>query len=85
MRGARLATRHFDLVLLDLGLPDGQGVELLDLIESRTPVVVFSGEQADAAISQRVNAALTKSRTSNEQILAALRQAMNSHQRAVRT
>lgn len=77
----KLATQHFDLLLLDLGLPDGQGIELLDVIESRIPVVVFSGEQADAALSQRVNATLTKSRTSNDQLLAALRRVMNPQQR----
>ncbi|MBA4177054.1 MAG: hypothetical protein C0505_10920 [Leptothrix sp. (in: Bacteria)] len=80
---AALATQHFDLLLLDLGLPDGQGIELLDLIENRMPVIVFSGEQADTALGQRVSAALTKSRTSNDQILAALRQVMRTHQTGI--
>jgi CheY-like chemotaxis protein len=73
---AQLAARHFDLVLLDLTLPDGSGLELLDDIHGRTPVVVFSGQEDNAALSRQVAAALTKSRTSNEQFLATIRQVM---------
>ena len=69
---ALLATRNFDLVLLDLTLPDGSGMELLEVIHGRVPVVVFSGQEPDAALSQRVAAALTKSRTSNEELLATI-------------
>ena len=77
---AKLESQAFDLVILDLGLPDGQGIELLDKIESRIPVVVFSGAEADESLSERVNASLTKSSSSNEQILAALRRVVNTHQ-----
>jgi DNA-binding NarL/FixJ family response regulator len=72
-----LAARNFDLVLLDLTLPDGSGLELLEVIHGRMPVVVFSGQKADAALSQRVAVALTKSRTSNEQLLATIHQVMS--------
>lgn len=57
-----------DLVILDLGLPDGSGLDLLpDLSDEdgRTiPVVVYSALESDAALAGQVEAVLTKSRTS---------------------
>lgn len=68
----RLATEEFDLVVLDLGLADGSGLELLDELKGRCPVVIFSAQIPDREISEQVNAALTKSMTSNEQLLATI-------------
>ena len=57
-----------DLVILDLGLPDGSGLDLLpDLSDEdgRTiPVVVYSALESDTALAGQVEAVLTKSRTS---------------------
>lgn len=57
-----------DLVILDLGLPDGSGLELLADLGDETgrtlPVVVYSAQEGDAALAQQVEAVLTKSRTS---------------------
>lgn len=40
----RLAAAAPDLVVLDLGLPDGSGLDLLaELTDSRTPVIIVSG------------------------------------------
>ena len=65
---AVLAKVRPDLVILDLGLPDGSGLELLgDLgdAEGRTvPVIVYSAQEMDGALADRVEAVLTKSRTS---------------------
>jgi PAS domain S-box-containing protein len=77
LREARkmLRRQHFDLVLLDLVMPDGSGTELLPLINKRTPpipVVVFSAYEVDGATAKMVAAILTKSRTSNEQLLDAI-------------
>ena len=71
LRGARelLATTHFDLVLLDLGLADGSGIDLLDELKGRCPVVIFSAQAPSREITEQVTAALTKSMTSNEQLL----------------
>ena len=63
-----LATRKPNLVILDLGLPDGSGLELLSTLDDgagrAVPVVVYSAQEMDAALAGRVEAVLTKSRTS---------------------
>ncbi|WP_428156188.1 response regulator [Brevundimonas sp.] len=62
-----LARVRPDLVILDLGLPDGSGLELLpDLGEGAKgiPVVVYSAQDMDAALGERVEAVLVKSSAS---------------------
>lgn len=65
---AELARRRPALVILDLGLPDGSGLELLAELgdeHGRTvPVIVYSAQEMDGALANRVEAVLTKSRTS---------------------
>ena len=65
----QLATEEFDLVILDLGLADGSGLELLDELKGRCPVLIFSAQVPDRKVSAQVSAALTKSMTSNDQLL----------------
>ncbi|HEX5362248.1 MAG TPA: ATP-binding protein [Fluviicoccus sp.] len=69
----RLAMHHYDLVLLDISLPDGNGLDLLDGLDPLSRVLVFSGRETTRDISQRINDVLTKSRTSNEQLLATIK------------
>lgn len=70
LASARNALRlaAFDLVILDLGLPDGSGMELLtDLRDENgcgVPVIVYSAQEMDAALADRVDAVLTKSKSS---------------------
>ncbi|HZW15567.1 MAG TPA: response regulator [Brevundimonas sp.] len=62
-----LSDRRPDLVILDLGLPDGSGLELLPDLEAAhgsAPVVVYSAQELDADLANRVDAVLVKSRTS---------------------
>ena len=64
---AILRDRRPDLVILDLGLPDGSGLELLPDLEAAhgsAPVVVYSAQELDAHVADRVDAVLVKSRTS---------------------
>lgn len=57
-----------DLVILDLGLPDGSGLDLLgDLHDAHgqgTPVIIYSAQEMDGALANRVDAVFTKSKTS---------------------
>jgi PAS domain S-box-containing protein len=72
---ARLTSQNFDLIILDLVLPDGNGADLLSslpVLNATTPVMIFSAKEADRATLGKVNAALVKSRTSNAQLLTIL-------------
>lgn len=69
---ATVAENEFDLVLLDLELPDGDGAELLEELPASTPVVVFSAYDVDPQISQRVRVAKTKSRANETDVVEAV-------------
>ena len=60
------------MVLLDIGLPDGSGLDLLETIERRVKpprVVIFSAQSVTHDIAEKVNAVLVKSHTSNDELL----------------
>jgi PAS domain S-box-containing protein len=71
-----LAERLYDLVILDLTLGDGSGLDLLPLLrdtENRPPVILYSATEPTREISGLVEAALVKSRDSVEQLLTSIR------------
>jgi DNA-binding response OmpR family regulator len=72
-----LAANRFDVAVLDVGLALGSGLELLhELRDSEgdaIPLVVFSPQDANPRFSKEVRAALIKSRTSIDSLLATLR------------
>ncbi len=75
----RLAGGRFDLVILDLALPDGSGLELLPelgALDPSTPVLIFSAHEVDKAVAGRVAAVLVKSQTSNGELLERIRSAL---------
>jgi DNA-binding response OmpR family regulator len=75
----RLARQRFDLVILDLALPDGSGLELLPLVggsEPPTPVLIFSAHEVDADAANRVASVLIKSQTSNRELMEQIRAAL---------
>lgn len=76
-----LATEDFDLVILDLGLADGSGLELLDQLKGHCPVVIFSAHNPDREISAQVSAALTKTMTSNKKLLATIKQVLQDQEK----
>lgn len=80
VKGARawLAQEQPDIVILDLTLADGSGLDLLDELKGRCPVVIFSGQEPGAEISAQVSAALTKSKASHQQLLSTIRRVLNS-------
>ncbi|MEB3337617.1 MAG: response regulator, partial [Leptolyngbyaceae bacterium] len=68
----KLEKERFDLVILDLGLPDGSGLELLPSLHYQTvpiPVVIFSAQEMNVEAIHNVAASLVKSRTSNQNLL----------------
>jgi PAS domain S-box-containing protein len=80
----RLAKQRFDLVLLDITLPDGSGLDLLPMLnksgQMATPVVIFSANHVDEEISKLVSAALIKSQTSNGDLVKTIRSAVMAAQ-----
>ena len=67
---------RYDLVILDLDLPDGSGKELLPLLRSALPpipVMVFSVYEIGPEDAKTVDAALVKSRTDNAQLLTTIK------------
>jgi DNA-binding response OmpR family regulator len=73
---AKLAHGRFDLVILDLSLPDGAGEGLLRDARAAgagfPPVLVFSAEDPGRAKIEGAAAFLVKSRSSNEEVLRAV-------------
>ena len=80
-----LSRDRFDLVILDMGLQDGSGLELLPLLRgehaSAPPVVLYSATEASREVAAQVEAALVKSRDSIEQLLFTVRQLARRHAR----
>ncbi|MBD2743877.1 PAS domain S-box protein [Coleofasciculus sp. FACHB-1120] len=73
----KLSSKTFDLVILDLSLPDGSGLELLADLNNQTfssiPAVIFSANTVGMEAAHHVAAALVKSRTSNQQLLETIK------------
>ena len=68
----RLASQRYDLVILDLSLPDGCGSELLPMIAAMRPeprVLVFSASDVPHEEAERFAACLVKSVTTNADLL----------------
>lgn len=77
-----LATEPFDLVLLDIGLPDGSGLDLLETIERHVNpprVVIFSAQDVRKEYADKVSAVLVKSRTDNHTLAEMIMHAIKQH------
>jgi len=76
-----LADNHFDLVLLDLALPDGSGLELIPIIDQCSPttkLIIFSGHEVNDEQVDQVCAVLSKSNTDHQQLIQTISAALNS-------
>ena len=87
IRAARqlLGREYFDLIILDLILPDGNGEELMTSLRrpdgSPIKAIVFSvREISEDATSDAISTALLKSRTTNDALLATIRELIDSPQ-----
>ncbi len=68
----KIASETFDLIILDIGLPDGSGLDLIPLINEKkplVPIIIFSAQVVEADIINQVDAALVKSKISNEELV----------------
>ena len=80
----QLAEERFDLVILDLALPDGCGASLLPMLAEHSPpvpVVLFSVSEVDAETAGSVAAALVKSRTTDEKLIETINTTIASYSR----
>lgn len=69
---AKLSLEQYNLVILDINLPDGSGWDLLPLLKTLTPspaVLVFSAGDVPQEQARKVAAALVKSQTSDRELL----------------
>ena len=81
----QLNQMQFDLILLDLTLPDGSGLELLPHLNNHCAgippaVVVFSAREVEKSVVNQVAAALVKSRTSNQELVATIRSLIGNNE-----
>jgi len=68
-----IRVQHFDAAILDIGMADGSGLDLLPLLRERlpgAPVVVFTAQDADADLDGSVEALFVKSRASLDKLVA---------------
>jgi len=75
----QLSADRFDLVLLDIGLPDGSGLDLLEFIHAQTPapeVIIFSADDRKILEVSGVTKALIKSKTTNEELIEIIRETL---------
>ena len=70
---ALIQRERYDLIILDVQLPDGNGLQLLPLFnkspQSSPPVIVFSVQEVSKEIASEVQAVLIKSLATNDEIL----------------
>ncbi len=81
----KLAREHYSLVVLDIGLPDGSGWDLLPLLKAldpEPPVIVLSGAEPTQVQRSAVASALLKTRTSNQDLLDTLSRQLAKRQSA---
>lgn len=77
-----LRAKNYDLVILDLLLPDGRGESLISAInangKSPPQILVFSIQEPDHDLMQKVDGVLVKSHTSNTKLKAQLEKLLKS-------
>jgi CheY-like chemotaxis protein/anti-sigma regulatory factor (Ser/Thr protein kinase) len=68
-----LAKKTFSMILLDMKLPDGSGMELLERMRSRNdalpPVVILAADEPPPDVSDQAAAVMVKTRTSEAAVV----------------
>ena len=75
----KIASEKFDLVILDLLLPDGNGAEILPVLAKyHIPIILFSAVELDQEYASYLHDALAKSRAKNENVLGSIKKIIKS-------
>jgi PAS domain S-box-containing protein len=77
-----IANHRFDLVILDIALPDGTGLDLLADLPLETRVIVFSAAELDDKLGDRVQAIMTKTKASEIDVAKLVRNMLVSNRDA---
>ncbi len=80
---ALLKTNVYGAVLLDIGLPDGSGWELIPSIEqeqSQAPIIILSGEDMPTQQHETVKAVLLKNHLTTEQLVSVIQSRIRGSQ-----
>lgn len=81
----RISEKAYDTIIIDIGLPDGSGLDLLNNLKisafnSKTPLILFSAsEDLPKNMTDQFSAVLLKSKTSNEEFIEAIHKTVHNH------
>ncbi|MBZ9853671.1 response regulator [Mesorhizobium sp. CA13] len=73
-----IALHRFDLIILDIALPDGSGLDLLADLPLDTRVIVFSAAELDQKLGDGVQAIMTKTKASEIDVAKLVRNMLAS-------
>jgi len=77
-----LDNNSYDLLLLDIGLPDGSGLDLIEYVRKlmQSPeVVIFSADEIKLSHNLPVASSLVKSRTTNAELVSSIEKVIGKH------
>jgi PAS domain S-box-containing protein len=78
----RLSDEYYDLVILDLNLPDGTGMEVFEILKrtrnANVPVIVFSADEMTTDRYETVVTRLVKATSTNEELADAVRNVVDN-------
>ena len=81
-----LSQRRFSLLLLDMNLPDGSAVKLLDRLQNQQapsiPTVILSAEAPSQDIERRVDAVMVKTRVSEARVVQTILEVLKRPRKA---
>ena len=79
-----LQKQRFDMIVLDMALPDGSGLDLLDRLETLTgavlPVVILCAESPPAEVHARVATVMVKTRLSEAKVVETIVELLERNQ-----